>query len=86
MQIIIFGQPGCPYCVEAKNLADKVCSLISGASSRYIDIREEGITKADLEARVGGEVKTVPQIFIGDQYIGGYTEFAAHIEATVDLD
>lgn len=86
MQIIIFGQPGCPYCVEAKNLADKVCSLISGASSRYIDIREEGITKADLEARVGGPVETVPQIFIGDQHIGGYTEFKQHIDATVSME
>ena len=53
-----------------------------GLEHRYIDIQEEGISKADLEKTVGKPVETVPQIFIGQQHIGGYTELAARL-ATV---
>jgi glutaredoxin len=29
------------------------------------------------------DVKTIPQIFWGDRYIGGYAEFASEIENTI---
>lgn len=77
MHIVIFGRPGCPFCVRAKDLADKLTAS-HGASYRYVDIHEEGITKADMEKTIGKPVETVPQVFIDKEHIGGYTEMEAH--------
>lgn len=51
MFVVIFGRSGCPYCVRAKNLAEKLKTQI--ADFRYVDIIEEGISKADLSKSVG---------------------------------
>lgn len=81
MFTVIFGRPGCPYCVRAKELAEKLTAERDDFNFRYVDIHAEGITKADLEKSVGKPVQTVPQIFLDDQPIGGYTEFAAYVKA-----
>ena len=61
----IFGKQGCGFCTRAKQvLADK------GLPFKYVDIHEENISKADLEKTVGKPVHTVPQIFLGTDYIG----------------
>lgn len=86
MQVIIYGKPGCPYCDEAKALAERVGKQVSGFTFKYLCIREEGMTKEDLVAIVGQEVRTVPQIFVGDQYVGGYAEFKSFIENEFKLD
>jgi glutaredoxin 1 len=44
-----------------------------------VDIHAEGITKADLEKTIGKPVHTVPQIFIDETPIGGYTEFEQYV-------
>ncbi len=80
MFAVIFGRPGCPYCVSAENLAKKLTGERDDFAFRYVDIHAEGITKADLEKTVGKPVETVPQIFIDEQYIGGYSDFAAYAE------
>lgn len=77
MIAVIFGRPGCPYCVRAKELADKLQAGRDDFNYQYVDIQAEGITKADLEASAGKPVSTVPQIFLDEQHIGGHTEFAA---------
>ena len=77
MHIVIFGRPGCPYCVKAVDLAEKL-EATQGATYRYIDIYAEGISKADLEKTVGKPVNTVPQIFIDKTPIGGFTDLDAH--------
>ncbi|EHC92576.1 Glutaredoxin 1 [Salmonella enterica subsp. enterica serovar Rubislaw str. A4-653] len=64
MFTVIFGRPGCPYCVRAKELAEKLSKERDDFNYRYIDIHAEGITKADLEKTVGKPVETVPQIFV----------------------
>ena len=75
MFTVIFGRPGCPYCVRAKELAEKLTTERDDFNFRYIDIHAEGITKADLEKTVGKPVETVPQIFVDQQHIGGFTDF-----------
>lgn len=70
-RVTIFGRKGCGFCVRAKDLCEQ-----QNLEHRYIDIQEENISKADLEKTVGKPVDTVPQIFIGKEHIGGYTEFA----------
>ena len=48
MFVVIFGRPGCPYCVRAKNLAEKLKGEVADFDYRYVDIIAEGISKADL--------------------------------------
>nr|WP_299240969.1 GrxA family glutaredoxin [uncultured Halomonas sp.] len=79
MLTVIFGRPGCPFCVRAKELADNIANQRNDFSYRYIDIHEEGITKADMEKTIGKPVDTVPQIFVDQTHIGGYTEFDQYV-------
>ena len=85
MFAVIFGRPGCPYCVRAKELAEKLTAERDDFEFRYIDIHEEGISKEDLEKTVGKPVETVPQIFLDQAHIGGFTEFEAHAKAHLGL-
>lgn len=86
MFVVIFGRPGCPYCVRAKQLAEQLSEKMNDFSFRYVDIHEEGISKADLEKTVGKPVETVPQIFVDKTHIGGCTEFEQYISANNLLD
>jgi glutaredoxin 1 len=69
-RVTIFGREGCGFCSRAKQLCE-----IKTLDYRYIDIHVEGISKADLEKTIGKPVETVPQIFVGQEHIGGFTEF-----------
>ena len=70
----IFGRPDCGFCVRAKHLLES-----KGYAFRWVDINAEGISKADLEKTVGKPVETVPQIFHGQEHIGGYTELERYV-------
>lgn len=50
MQTVIFGRPGCPYCVRAKDLAEKLSNERDDFQYQYVDIRAEGITE-DLQQK-----------------------------------
>lgn len=85
MYTVIFGRQGCPYCVRAKELAEKLSKERDDFSYRYIDINAEGITKEDLSKSVGKPVETVPQIFIDEKPIGGCTDFEAYAKKHLGL-
>ena len=80
MFTVIFGRPGCPYCVRAKELAEKLQNTRDDFSYRYVDIIAEGISKADLSKSVGKEVQTVPQIFVDENPSGCCTDFEAFVK------
>lgn len=63
----IYGTDGCTYCVKAKELAEK-----KGITFQYIDIQKDENSVEMLKSR---GFKTIPQIFNGDDYIGGYAQF-----------
>lgn len=79
MFVVIFGRPSCPYCVSATELAKKLESVGAIEGYRYVDIIAEGISKADLEKTIGKPVRTVPQVFIDQTPIGGFTEFDQYV-------
>lgn len=79
MFVVIFGRPACPFCVRAKELADKLEAAGAIEGFRYVDIHAEGITKADMEKTIGKPVETVPQIFVDKTHIGGFTEFDQYV-------
>lgn len=71
----VFGRPDCGYCVRAKQLLDA-----KEYQYRWVDINAEGISKADLEKTIGRSVETVPQIFHGQEHIGGFTELDDYVK------
>ncbi len=72
----IFGRPGCGYCVRAKQVLE-----MRSLPHKYIDMMREGISPADLEKTIGKPVRTVPQIFHGEEHIGGYTDLEQYLRS-----
>ena len=73
MKIEIYGKETCPYCQRAKE-AFKYAKL---PYTEYVVGKD--VSKQDIQDRINSlgishEVKTVPQIFIDDNLIGGYTD------------
>lgn len=66
----IYGKPNCPFCDQAKRLAES-----EGFEFEYKDVMADKEAREALVARLPG-TRTVPQIFYGDKHVGGYTEFA----------
>lgn len=68
--ITIYSTPTCPYCDRAKELLTR-----KGQSYQEIDVSNAEERQA-MMAKSGGR-RTVPQIFIGDQHVGGFDDLAA---------
>ena len=62
--IEIYTKPLCPFCHRAKALLDK-----KGESYREIDVSTNPDALAQMIER--SQRRTVPQIFINEQHIGG---------------
>jgi len=71
----IFGHDACGFCRQAKAVMEA-----KGLPFRFVNIQDEGISPADLAETIGKPVNTVPQIFHGEQYIGGYKELTEYLE------
>jgi len=78
-RITIYSGPSCPFCVRAKALLQK-----KGAAFEEIDVRAEPAKLEEMLKRSGGK-KTIPQIFINDQHIGGCDDLYA-LDAKGGLD
>jgi glutaredoxin 3 len=72
MKAIVWSKYHCPYCDQAKALLKQ----------KGIPFEEkkigDGYTKEELLEAVP-TARTVPQIFIDEQLIGGFTELKAHL-------
>ena len=69
--IIIYTGPSCNFCDAAKRLLERNKLKFSEIDvSSGESIRDEMIKKANGQ-------RTIPQIFFGDQHVGGYTELRA---------
>jgi len=66
----IYTTPICGYCVAAKRFLEK-----RGIPFEEIDVSDDVEMRQWLVARTGQ--RTVPQIFVGDRSIGGYTDMRA---------
>lgn len=75
MLITIYGREMCIYCKKAKKLAKKLALTNKIDLYKYIDINKEKLSKQDLSNKIGKTITTVPQIFIGNEHIGGYIDF-----------
>jgi glutaredoxin 3 len=70
-EVIIYSSGFCPYCTWAKKMLDA-----KQAEYREIRIDIEIEARQEMLARSGGAM-TVPQIFVGDYHVGGYTDMVA---------
>ena len=74
MTAIVWSKDHCPYCVEAKKLLKQ-----SGIQFEERNISGDEWTKEQLLEAVPG-ARTVPQIFLHGEYVGGYTELQRYYE------
>lgn len=68
--VLIYTTPTCPYCVRAKQLLQH-----KQAAYREVDVSRDAAERQALMARTGQ--RTVPQIFINGQHIGGCDDLYA---------
>lgn len=70
-KIDVYTTTYCPYCVRAKEFLTK-----KGAAFNVLDVTGDDAARLALVEKSGGR-KTVPQIFINDQPIGGFDDMVA---------
>jgi glutaredoxin 3 len=72
MKAIVWSKYHCSFCDQAKALLEQ----------RGIPYEErkigDGYTREDLLEAIPA-ARTVPQIYLGDQYIGGFNELRKHL-------
>jgi glutaredoxin 3 len=76
--IRIYTTAYCSYCRAAKALLDR-----KGVAYQEIDLSEDDEARDALTERTGQ--RTVPQIFIGEAHVGGFTDLDA-LERAGKLD
>ena len=69
MTITIYTKDYCPYCVKAKSLLSSL-----GENYEEVDITNSPDTIMELVKKSG--MRTVPQIFVWDECLGGYDSIA----------
>nr|WP_233172095.1 glutaredoxin 3 [Dyella sp. ASV21] len=70
-KIEVYSTAVCPYCVSAKNLLKS-----KGLEWSEVRIDIDPAQRDLMLARSGGR-RTVPQIFINDQHVGGFDDLVA---------
>lgn len=81
MKAVIYGKPVCPWCDRAKALAEA-----KGVEFEYVDITAAGIDGAKLSEIMGRPVRTVPQIQLDGDYIGGFEDFKKVLDARFEVE
>lgn len=73
MQAVVWSKYNCPFCEQAKG-------LLKMKGIPFVEKKiGDGYTKEELLEAVP-TARTVPQIFIDDQLIGGFTELKTHLQ------
>jgi len=73
MKAVVWSKNACPFCDQAKNLLK-----LKGIEFEERNINTDWTREQLLEAVP--DARTVPQIFLDDQLIGGFTELRKHLQ------
>jgi glutaredoxin 3 len=73
MKAIVWSKNACPFCDQAKNLLK-----LKGIEFEERNISSDWTREQLLEAVP--DARTVPQIFLDEQLIGGFTELRKHLQ------
>ena len=74
MKVEIYSKPACPFCVQAKALAER-----KGYELTY-KMLDEDFSREDL-METFPTARTFPQIVVNGDKIGGFTEFKALVDS-----
>jgi glutaredoxin 3 len=73
MRAIVWSKDACPFCVQAKNLL-----TMKGIDYEERNISQGPWTREQLLEAVPN-ARTLPQIFLDEQHVGGFTELRAKL-------
>lgn len=73
MKIEVYSSKLCMYCEAAKRLLKH-----KGLPFKEVDVTNNRKLRDEITRKT--KHRTVPQIFIDDQFIGGYTELVSHFK------
>jgi glutaredoxin 3 len=73
MKVEIYSKPQCPFCTQAKALAER-----EGYELTYKMLDEDFDRETLMETFPGA--RTFPQIIVDDEKIGGFTEFKSLVD------
>jgi len=73
MQAVVWSKDSCPFCVQAKALLES-----KGIKFEERNVSQEWTREQLLEAVP--TARTLPQIFLNDKLIGGFTELRRHLQ------
>ena len=73
MKAIVWSKDACPFCDQAKNLLK-----LKGIEYEERNISRDWTREQLLEAVP--DARTVPQIFLDNKLIGGFTELRKHLK------
>ena len=72
--VTIYTGAGCTWCEAAK-------STCNSLNIRYTEFDIGHLSPLEWKTLVGFVPRSVPQIFVGKEYIGGFTEFRSYLSA-----
>ena len=73
MKAVVWSKDACPFCVQAKALLE----------SKGIEFEERNVNKEwtkDQLLEAVPNARTLPQIFLDDKLVGGFTELRKHLQ------
>ena len=79
MKAIVWSKDQCPYCVQAKQLLES-----KGIEYEERNIMHGNYTKEQLLEAVP-TARTLPQIFLNEEYVGGFTELRKKLTESIEL-
>jgi len=79
MRTIVYSKKDCPFCSMAMEELK-----LRGIPYDKIDLKEIGKTAAEVTGRK--DVKSVPQIYISGEYVGGYNELMEFLNKPLDVE
>jgi glutaredoxin 3 len=77
MKAIVWSKDQCPYCVQAKALLES-----KGIEYEERNIMHGTYTKEQLLEAVP-TARTLPQIFLDEEYVGGFTELRKKLTESI---
>lgn len=76
---VIYTKDNCPYCVRAKKILAELGATIEEISAvEHRDALIESVTEI-----TGHAPKTVPQIFLNGDYIGGHDDLVKYVKENI---
>ena len=73
MKAVVWSKDACPFCVQAKALLE-----LRGIEFEERNVNKDWTREQLLEAVP--DARTLPQIFLDDKLVGGFTELRQHLQ------